>query len=203
MLGIIPYAGIDLAVYEVWGCWCQRTTPGFGCCVFSSAWLLCLSLPPCQTLKNSWLQRFATDSADPGVFVLLACGTTSSTCGQLASYPLALVRTRMQGQGQSLQSPSGLYSCCPSPVRWCNTHKSRSAFWVQAPFWYSDVNNSILLHYNPMKTTPTQHETLELDRNRSTAKHDILRTTRWIKFNVFIYSCILIWTWDDFFTIII
>ncbi|KAM4532736.1 calcium-binding mitochondrial carrier protein SCaMC-2-B-like isoform 4-T4 [Fundulus diaphanus] len=66
MLGIIPYAGIDLAIYE--------------------------------TLKNSWLQRFATDSADPGVFVLLACGTTSSTCGQLASYPLALVRTRMQAQ---------------------------------------------------------------------------------------------------------
>ncbi|XP_039904535.1 calcium-binding mitochondrial carrier protein SCaMC-2-B-like isoform X2 [Simochromis diagramma] len=66
MLGIIPYAGIDLAVYE--------------------------------TLKNSWLQNYATDSADPGVFVLLACGTTSSTCGQLASYPLALVRTRMQAQ---------------------------------------------------------------------------------------------------------
>ncbi|XP_053086360.1 calcium-binding mitochondrial carrier protein SCaMC-2-B isoform X2 [Pangasianodon hypophthalmus] len=66
MLGIIPYAGIDLAVYE--------------------------------TLKNSWLQTYATDSADPGVFVLLACGTMSSTCGQLASYPLALVRTRMQAQ---------------------------------------------------------------------------------------------------------
>ncbi|XP_026866054.1 calcium-binding mitochondrial carrier protein SCaMC-2-B isoform X1 [Electrophorus electricus] len=70
MLGIIPYAGIDLAVYE--------------------------------TLKNSWLQRFATDSADPGVFVLLACGTMSSTCGQLASYPLALVRTRMQAQAATL-----------------------------------------------------------------------------------------------------
>ncbi|KAF0031868.1 hypothetical protein F2P81_016423 [Scophthalmus maximus] len=55
-----------------------------------------------HTLKNSWLQRFATDSADPGVFVLLACCTTSSTCGQLASYPLALVRTRMQAQGRSL-----------------------------------------------------------------------------------------------------
>ncbi|TWW66816.1 Calcium-binding mitochondrial carrier protein SCaMC-2 [Takifugu flavidus] len=66
MLGIIPYAGIDLAVYE--------------------------------TLKNYWLQHFAKDSADPGVFVLLACGTTSSTCGQLSSYPLALVRTRMQAQ---------------------------------------------------------------------------------------------------------
>ncbi|XP_046695092.1 calcium-binding mitochondrial carrier protein SCaMC-2-B isoform X7 [Silurus meridionalis] len=70
VLGIIPYAGIDLAVYE--------------------------------TLKNSWLQRYATDSADPGVFVLLACGTMSSTCGQLASYPLALVRTRMQAQAATL-----------------------------------------------------------------------------------------------------
>lgn len=81
MLGIIPYAGIDLAVYE--------------------------------TLKNSWLQRFATDSADPGVFVLLACGTMSSTCGQLASYPLALVRTRMQAQASVEGSPqmtmSGLF----------------------------------------------------------------------------------------------
>ncbi|XP_067114486.1 calcium-binding mitochondrial carrier protein SCaMC-2-B isoform X2 [Osmerus mordax] len=66
LLGIIPYAGIDLAVYE--------------------------------TLKNSWLQHYASTSADPGVFVLLACCTTSSTCGQLASYPLALVRTRMQAQ---------------------------------------------------------------------------------------------------------
>ncbi|XP_069465199.1 mitochondrial adenyl nucleotide antiporter SLC25A25 isoform X2 [Ambystoma mexicanum] len=81
MLGIIPYAGIDLAVYE--------------------------------TLKNAWLQRFAVNSADPGVFVLLACGTISSTCGQLASYPLALVRTRMQAQasieGAPQVSMSGLF----------------------------------------------------------------------------------------------
>ncbi|XP_062874815.1 calcium-binding mitochondrial carrier protein SCaMC-3b [Trichomycterus rosablanca] len=65
-LGIIPYAGIDLAVYE--------------------------------TLRNAWLQRYCMGSADPGVLVLLGCGTVSSTCGQLASYPLALVRTRMQAQ---------------------------------------------------------------------------------------------------------
>ncbi|XP_063051786.1 calcium-binding mitochondrial carrier protein SCaMC-2-A [Engraulis encrasicolus] len=71
MLGIIPYAGIDLAIYE--------------------------------TLKNSWLQRYGSESKDPGIFVLLACGTVSSTCGQLASYPLALVRTRMQAQA-TLQS---------------------------------------------------------------------------------------------------
>lgn len=71
MLGIIPYAGIDLAIYE--------------------------------TLKNSWLQRYGSESKNPGVFVLLACGTVSSICGQLASYPLALVRTRMQAQA-TLQS---------------------------------------------------------------------------------------------------
>ncbi|KAM9734606.1 calcium-binding mitochondrial carrier protein SCaMC-2-B-like isoform 3-T4 [Menidia menidia] len=73
LIGIIPYAGIDLAVYE--------------------------------TLKNWWLQRFATASADPGVLVLLACGTTSCTCGQLASYPLALVRTRMQAQATVEKGP--------------------------------------------------------------------------------------------------
>ncbi|XP_074527398.1 calcium-binding mitochondrial carrier protein SCaMC-2-A [Halichoeres trimaculatus] len=73
MLGIIPYAGIDLAVYE--------------------------------TLKNSYLQQYGANSEDPGVFVLLACGTVSSTCGQLASYPLALVRTRMQAQAAT--GPTG------------------------------------------------------------------------------------------------
>ncbi|KAK0152916.1 Calcium-binding mitochondrial carrier protein SCaMC-1 [Merluccius polli] len=65
LLGIVPYAGIDLAVYE--------------------------------TLKNSWISR-NTESANPGVMVLVGCGAVSSTCGQLASYPLALVRTRMQAQ---------------------------------------------------------------------------------------------------------
>ncbi|XP_028258760.1 calcium-binding mitochondrial carrier protein SCaMC-1 [Parambassis ranga] len=66
ILGIIPYAGIDLAVYE--------------------------------SMKNIWLSRYAKDTANPGVLVLLGCGTISSTCGQLASYPLALIRTRMQAQ---------------------------------------------------------------------------------------------------------
>ncbi|XP_061594619.1 mitochondrial adenyl nucleotide antiporter SLC25A24-like [Cololabis saira] len=66
ILGIIPYAGIDLAVYE--------------------------------SLKNLWLSKYAKDTANPGILVLLGCGTISSTCGQLASYPLALIRTRMQAQ---------------------------------------------------------------------------------------------------------
>lgn len=58
--------------------------------------------PSLQTLKNTWLQKYSKNTADPGVLVLLACGTVSSTCGQIASYPLALVRTRMQAQGETL-----------------------------------------------------------------------------------------------------
>uniref|UniRef100_A0A8C2IL97 Solute carrier family 25 member 23a n=1 Tax=Cyprinus carpio TaxID=7962 RepID=A0A8C2IL97_CYPCA len=73
MLGIIPYAGIDLAVYE--------------------------------TLKNAWLQRHTEGSPHPGVLVLVGCGTVSSTCGQLASYPLALIRTRMQAQASVKGAP--------------------------------------------------------------------------------------------------
>uniref|UniRef100_A0A3B1KE33 EF-hand domain-containing protein n=1 Tax=Astyanax mexicanus TaxID=7994 RepID=A0A3B1KE33_ASTMX len=72
LLGIIPYAGIDLAVYE--------------------------------SLKNAWLSHYARDTANPGVLVLLGCGTVSSTCGQLASYPLALVRTPHAGQQACLDS---------------------------------------------------------------------------------------------------
>ncbi|XP_060711295.1 mitochondrial adenyl nucleotide antiporter SLC25A24-like [Hemiscyllium ocellatum] len=73
VIGIIPYAGIDLAVYE--------------------------------TVKNKYLQTYGHSSTDPGVFVLLACGTISSTCGQLASYPLALIRTRMQAQAVIKNEP--------------------------------------------------------------------------------------------------
>uniref|UniRef100_A0A2K5RMC7 Mitochondrial adenyl nucleotide antiporter SLC25A24 n=1 Tax=Cebus imitator TaxID=2715852 RepID=A0A2K5RMC7_CEBIM len=73
LLGIRPYAGIDLAVYEL--------------------------------LKSYWLDNFAKDSVNPGVMVLLGCGALSSTCGQLASYPLALVRTRMQAQAMLEGSP--------------------------------------------------------------------------------------------------
>ncbi|XP_071359910.1 mitochondrial adenyl nucleotide antiporter SLC25A23-like isoform X2 [Trachinotus anak] len=72
MLAIVPYAGIDLAVYE--------------------------------TLKFAWLNR-NRGLADPGVMVLVGCGAVSSTCGQLASYPLALIRTRMQAQAFEKGAP--------------------------------------------------------------------------------------------------
>ena len=62
LLGIIPYAGIDLAVYE--------------------------------TLKRHYLST--NGSQVPQVWLLLACGSTSSTIAQVVSYPLALVRTKLQ-----------------------------------------------------------------------------------------------------------
>ncbi|XP_029074654.1 calcium-binding mitochondrial carrier protein SCaMC-3 isoform X1 [Monodon monoceros] len=115
VLGIIPYAGIDLAVYE-------QLCPQHPCVlgtVLAAAFRECniiLVLPghPSneqrsqvnqQTLKNRWLQQYSHDSADPGILVLLACGTISSTCGQIASYPLALVRTRMQAQASIEGAP--------------------------------------------------------------------------------------------------
>lgn len=74
LIGIIPYAGIDLMVYE--------------------------------TLKSYYISQHP-DHSDPDIRALLLCGATSSTCGQLASYPLALIRTRMQAKPGKHQSMIG------------------------------------------------------------------------------------------------
>ncbi|KAF5291946.1 hypothetical protein FQR65_LT20365 [Abscondita terminalis] len=66
ILGIIPYAGIDLAVYDT---------------------------------LTKYLKTRHPHNEQPGVWTLLACGSCSSTLGQIWSYPLALIRTRLQAQG--------------------------------------------------------------------------------------------------------
>lgn len=68
ILGILPYAGIDLAVYE--------------------------------TLKKKYISTH--ENKQPSFWLLLACGSASSTLGQVCSYPLALIRTRLQAQGKYL-----------------------------------------------------------------------------------------------------
>jgi len=74
LFGIIPYAGIDLAVYE--------------------------------TLKQKLLKQYSKNQEQPSALLLLSCGTFSSCCGQLAAYPLALVRTKLQSQaGANLGLP--------------------------------------------------------------------------------------------------
>lgn len=67
ILGIVPYAGIDLAVYE--------------------------------TLKKKYIAKFQAHNEQPGILLLLACGSASCTLGQVCSYPLSLIRTRLQAQG--------------------------------------------------------------------------------------------------------
>lgn len=96
LIGILPYAGIDLCIYEV--------------CVFKSLCSLCVKIKTIivvtifQTLRNYWVKNHSPDSDKPSVPLLLACGATSSTCGQLASYPLALIRTKMQAKGKRAYS---------------------------------------------------------------------------------------------------
>ena len=66
LFGVIPYAGIDFAVYE--------------------------------TLKGYCVEKYVEENESPNALVLLSCGTFSSCCGQLATYPLTLVRTKLQSQ---------------------------------------------------------------------------------------------------------
>ncbi|XP_061406518.1 LOW QUALITY PROTEIN: mitochondrial adenyl nucleotide antiporter SLC25A24-B-like [Lethenteron reissneri] len=49
-----------------------------------------------ETLKELWLQHCETEHTEPGLGAMLACGAVSSTCAQLGSYPLLLIKTRMQ-----------------------------------------------------------------------------------------------------------
>lgn len=51
-----------------------------------------------QLLKNYWLEHHATESVDPGIMILLGCSTLSHTFAQIATFPLNLIRTRMQAQ---------------------------------------------------------------------------------------------------------
>ncbi|XP_045531265.1 calcium-binding mitochondrial carrier protein SCaMC-2 isoform X3 [Pieris brassicae] len=78
ILGIVPYAGIDLAVYE--------------------------------TLKKKYISKYQANNSQPGILLLLACGSASCTLGQVCSYPLALVRTRLQAQERSAKGAEGTMS---------------------------------------------------------------------------------------------
>ncbi|XP_038194128.1 mitochondrial carrier protein SCaMC-3L isoform X1 [Arvicola amphibius] len=117
MLGIVPYACTDLAVYEL---------------------LRCL-----------W-QKSGRDMTDPSGLVSLSSVTLSSTCGQMASYPLTLVRTRMQAQGQ------------PGPVP---TSSWLSEFSHPSPQTSSlSINQSVMpmLSTEPTKTCSLTNITLAL-----------------------------------------
>ncbi len=78
VLGIIPYSGVDMAVY------------------FS-------------------LRERYKDSSVSG---MLACGVVSSTCGMVCSFPLQLIRTRMQASGlEGMPVYDSILDCFKSTVK--------------------------------------------------------------------------------------
>ncbi|KAF9403758.1 hypothetical protein BGZ94_004527 [Podila epigama] len=78
LVGIFPYAAIDLSVFETLKFGYMRWKAG----VVEGA----------AGSEEKSLER-------PSVFVLLACGTISGSVGATSVYPLSLVRTRLQAQG--------------------------------------------------------------------------------------------------------
>jgi len=80
MLGIIPYSGVDMAVYF--------------------------------TLRDRY--RGYTD----GPIGMMTCGAISSTCGMVCSFPLQLIRTRLQATGlDGMVKYDGIWHCFTSTVR--------------------------------------------------------------------------------------
>ena len=69
LFGILPYAGINLALYET----------------LKDAYLL-------HQLEKNRIRK----TKRPPAIILLTIGTLSSSCGQIVVYPLALVRTKLQ-----------------------------------------------------------------------------------------------------------
>ena len=67
LVGIVPYAGIDLMTNS--------------------------------TLREYVTRRYQAAGAEPGIPELLGCGMASSTTAMLATYPLNVIRTRMQTGG--------------------------------------------------------------------------------------------------------
>ncbi|KAF8944057.1 hypothetical protein BGZ47_004720 [Haplosporangium gracile] len=78
LVGIFPYAAIDLSVFETLKFGYMRWKAGVH-------------------EGDEGSEEKALDR--PSVFVLLACGTVSGSVGATSVYPLSLVRTRLQAQG--------------------------------------------------------------------------------------------------------
>lgn len=78
LLGIIPYAAVDLAIYS--------------------------------NLKDFYMEKY---ESLPSVWILLSCGAFSSIWGQTISYPLTLIRTKLQSQGiqQENKEFDGIRDC--------------------------------------------------------------------------------------------
>lgn len=62
------------------------------------------------SLRDLYIEKYAVQ---PSNMAVLYCGSISSICGQVVSYPLALIRTKLQSQGLPgrKQEFNGLFDC--------------------------------------------------------------------------------------------
>ncbi len=75
LVGILPYAGIDLALYET----------------FKTIYVKALNK------RNK-----GEEITSPPIYVSLTAGACSSVCGQVATYPLALIKTKLQAESEKV-----------------------------------------------------------------------------------------------------
>ena len=90
VMGIIPYAGVDLAVYNTIKDWRAQ-----------------------QRMDMS----YSIQQREPSAIEILLTGSLSSICGQLVAYPMQVIRTKLQSQGQcinlKLKDGSIVTKTCP------------------------------------------------------------------------------------------
>ncbi|XP_070642097.1 mitochondrial adenyl nucleotide antiporter SLC25A24-like isoform X2 [Bos indicus] len=103
VLKIAPETALKVGTYEQYKKWLSSDGAKIGIIErFISGSLAGATAQTCiypmEHLKNHWLEHHARGSLDPGIAILLGCSTLSNACGQMASFPLNLIRTRMQAQ---------------------------------------------------------------------------------------------------------
>ncbi|XP_060227297.1 mitochondrial carrier protein SCaMC-3L isoform X3 [Meriones unguiculatus] len=102
VLKIAPEYAIKFSVFEQFkNCFCHEDSfLPFQERVLAGSLAVAISqtlINPMELLRYLW-QKSGRDMKDPSGLVSLSSVTLSTTCGQMASYPLTLVRTRMQAQ---------------------------------------------------------------------------------------------------------
>merc|ERR1712032_986358 len=86
MVGLVPYAGIDLTVMSL--------------------------------VKDATTSYFEARQSEPGAAALLSCGMISSTVAMSFTYPLNLIRTRLQASGMpGAPAYAGPLDCARQAVR--------------------------------------------------------------------------------------
>ena len=72
---------------------------GLGASIFGIVPYAGVDLGVNSLLKETTSRWYAARNEEPGITVVLGCGMASSTCAMLLTYPLNLVRTRLQASG--------------------------------------------------------------------------------------------------------